>query len=65
MNIKHYILTFLIILLSFVGSAQDVVDYADIFAQREYPKSLLYMKLGYEHTQINGSVMKDREEPHV
>ena len=57
MNIKHCILTFLIILLSFVGSAQDVVDYADIFAQREYPKSLLYMKLGYEHTQINGSIM--------
>lgn len=55
MNIKRYILIFFTIILSFVSPAQEVVDYADFFKQREYPKSLLYMKLGYEHTQINGS----------
>ena len=56
MYIKHYIFTFVIVLLTCVGSAQEVVDYADFFKQREYPKSLLYMKIGYEHTQINGSI---------
>ena len=56
MHIKRYILTSFIILLSFVSFAQEVVDYTDFFKQREYPKSLLYMKLGYEHTQINGSI---------
>ena len=55
-NIKYYIFTFFAILLSLASSAQEIIDYADFFKQREYPKSLLYMKIGYEHTQINGSI---------
>ena len=56
MSTKYYILTFFITCLSFVSLARETVDYSDFFKQREYPKSLLYMKLGYEHTQINGSI---------
>ena len=55
MQIKYFILTLLTILLSFTCSAQEVIDYADFFKPKEYPKSLLYMKVGYENTQINGS----------
>ena len=55
MQIKYFILTLLTILLSFTCSAQEVIDYADFFKPKEYPKSLLYMKIGYENTQINGS----------
>ena len=56
MHIKHHLLIFFTIILSFVSSAQETVDYTDFFKQQERPKSLLYMKLGYEHTQINGSI---------
>ena len=55
MQIKYFILTLLTILLSFTCSAQEVIDYADFFKPKEYPKSLLYMKVGYENTQINGT----------
>ena len=55
MKIKHFILTLFTILLSFTCSAQEVIDYADFFKPKEYPKSLLYMKVVYEHAQINGS----------
>ena len=56
-NTKYYIFTFFIFMLSFVGSAQETTDYTNFFKQCDYPKSLLYMKLGYEHTQIKGSTM--------
>ena len=56
MYIKHCILIFFATLLSFVGSAQETINYTDFFKLRNYPKSLLYTKLGYENTQINGSI---------
>ena len=55
MKIKYTFLIFFISLLSYASYAQEKIDYADLFKQPEYPKSLLYMKLGYEHTEINGS----------
>ena len=56
MHIKYHLLIFFSVILSFVSSAQEVVDYADFFKQRDYLKSLRYMKLGYENTQTNGSI---------
>lgn len=55
MKFKYIILIILAIISSYSTSAQEVVDYADFFKPKEYPKSLLYMKIGYEHTQINAS----------
>ena len=55
MNFKYIILTIFAIVLSFYSSAQEAIDYADFFKPKEYPKSLLYMKVGYEHSQINKS----------
>ena len=54
MHTRHCILIFFTILLSFASPAQETANYTDFFKQHEYPKSMLYMKLGYEHTQING-----------
>ena len=56
MHIKHHILIFFTTLLSFACSAQETIDYTNFFKLRDYPKSLLYMKLGYENTQINSSM---------
>ena len=55
MKLKYIFLIFFTITSYFIAPAQEIVDYSDFFKQKEYPKSLLYMKLGYEHTQINGS----------
>ena len=55
MKYKYIFLIFFSLTSYFIAPAQEIVDYSDFFKQREYPKSLLYMKLGYEHTQINGS----------
>ena len=52
---KHILLVTFTILLSFSCQAQEIIDYADFFKQKDQQKSLLYMKIGYEHTQINGS----------
>lgn len=52
---KHIILILGTLLLSLMGRSQEIEDYSDFFEHQDYPKSLLYMKLGYEHTQISGS----------
>lgn len=55
MKFKYIILTICTSLFSCLCLAQDNIDYTNFFKSKDYPKSLLYMKLGYEHTQINGS----------
>ena len=55
MKYKYFKIIIGTLLLSLMGRAQEVVDYSELFEQETYPKSLLYMKLGYEHTQISGS----------
>lgn len=55
MKFKYIILIIFVICGHFRCLAQEEIDYADFFKQNDYPKSLLYMKLGYEHTQLSGS----------
>lgn len=52
---KYFVLFLCLSLLSLMCNGQEVADYSDFFEQEDYPKSLLYMKLGYEHTEISGS----------
>ena len=55
MKIKHILFIIFTILHSFISQAQEVIDYTNFFQKKEQKKSLLYMKIGYEHTQINKS----------
>lgn len=55
MKYRYFLLMFVVFLLSLGCRSQEVVDYSDFFEQQDRSKSLLYMKLGYEHTQISGS----------